>query len=93
MNCIKAATIMSQGLVVLRKRLENLSAGTGMLVLLAGAAIWIALDIVFQGAMREQRTWIMLGVSNPNYSYVQTVMNRLRFSLWIWIVSRKSMTR
>ena len=66
MNCIKAATIMSQGLVVLRKRLENLSAGTGMLVLLAGAAIWIALDIVFQGAMREQRTWIMLGVPGPS---------------------------
>ncbi|TCK18278.1 diguanylate cyclase (GGDEF)-like protein [Thiogranum longum] len=60
MKRIKAATVMSQGLVVLKTWLGNLSAGTGLLVLLAGAMIWLVLDITFQGAMREQRTWMML---------------------------------
>ena len=60
MKRIKAATVTSQGLAVLRTRLGNLSAGTGMRVVLAGAVTWFALDIVFQGTMREQRTWTIL---------------------------------
>lgn len=60
MKHVKAATIMSQGLLVLRKRLGHLSAGTGLLVVLVSVVAWLALDIVFEGAMREQRTWTLL---------------------------------
>jgi diguanylate cyclase (GGDEF)-like protein len=60
MKCIKAAACVSQGLASFRTRLGDLSVRAVGVVLLASTTTWLALDVVYQGAMREQRTWAML---------------------------------
>ena len=60
MKCIKAVTAMSQGFASLRTRLGDLSVRAVGVVLLASTTTWLALDVVYDGAMREQRSWTML---------------------------------
>ncbi len=60
MKCIEAAAMVSRGLDVVKQRLEILPARTWLMVALVGAGAWLALDFAYHGAMRGQRTWIML---------------------------------
>ena len=60
MKRIEAATVASQGLGVLGKQLGNLPIRAWLLILLVGTVTWLTFDFVFQGLMREQRTWLVL---------------------------------
>ncbi len=60
MKRIETAASVSRGLDVWKKRLGILPVRAWMLVLLVGAGTWLALDYAYHGAMREQRSWVLL---------------------------------
>lgn len=63
MKRIEAATTTSQGLDVVRKQIGILPLRAWLLILVIGAGIWLALDIAYQGVMREQLAWATLSFS------------------------------
>ncbi len=60
MKRIVTAASALRGLGVLRKLPGCMPGRSWLLMLLFGAAIWLIFDFIFQGSMREQRTWLML---------------------------------
>ncbi len=60
MKWIETAVRVTRGLARLRVWLGDLSVRAVGVVLLASMTAWLARDVVYQGAMREQRTWAMV---------------------------------
>ncbi|VAW74131.1 diguanylate cyclase/phosphodiesterase (GGDEF & EAL domains) with PAS/PAC sensor(s) [hydrothermal vent metagenome] len=60
MSFIEFATNTSRGWSVLKKQTGLLPGSAWLLALLVGLGTWMALDFVYEGAMREQRAWAML---------------------------------